>query len=111
MQLVAGHPYLIQQALYHLTRQDLTLDRLVQTAATDAGIYGNHLHHHLSSLQEHPQLAAACDRVIKASAPVELEQFLAFKLHSMGLVKLQGNEVIPSCELYRRYFGDRVASL
>ena len=104
MQLVAGHPYLIQQAFYHLAKQDLTLDRLVQTAATDAGIYSNHLHRHLRSLQEHPQLAAAYDRAIESSTAIEVEQFLAFKLHSMGLVTLQGNQVVSSCELYRRYF-------
>jgi len=106
MQLVAGHPYLIQQALYHLAQQDLTFKQLIQTAATDAGIYSNHLHRHLRSLQEHPQLAAAYEEVIRSSNPVELEQILAFKLHSMGLVKLQGNQVISSCELYRQYFED-----
>ncbi|RCJ19779.1 hypothetical protein A6S26_03300 [Nostoc sp. ATCC 43529] len=104
MQLVDGHPYLIQQALYHLAQEDLSLKQLIQTAATDAGIYSNHLHRHLRSLQEHPQLAAAYEEVIHSSNPVELEQILAFKLHSMGLVKLQGNHVISSCELYRHYF-------
>ncbi|PMB47953.1 hypothetical protein CEN40_07745 [Fischerella thermalis CCMEE 5205] len=104
MQLVDGHPYLVQQALYHLVQQDLTLKQLIETAATDAGIYSNHLHRHLRSLQEHPQLAAAYEEVIHSSNPVELEQVLAFKLHSMGLVKLQGNQVISSCELYRQYF-------
>jgi AAA-like domain len=108
MQLVAGHPYLVQQALYHLARQDLTLKQLVQTAATDAGIYCNHLHRHLRSLQEHPYLAAAYEQVLVSSTPVELEQLSAFKLHSMGLVKLHGNQVTPSCELYRRYFSQRV---
>lgn len=111
MQLVAGHPYLVQQALYHLAQQDLTIAQLVQTAATDAGIYCNHLHRHLHSLQEHPQLALAYHQVIMASTPVELEQFLAFKLHSMGLAMLRGNQVVPSCELYRRYFSDRIPSL
>jgi hypothetical protein len=104
MHLVDGHPYLVQQALYHLAQQDLTFKQLVQTAVTDAGIYSNHLHRHLRSLQEHPQLAAAYEEVIKSSTPVELEQTVAFKLHSMGLVKLQGNQVISSCELYRQYF-------
>ncbi|PLZ90049.1 hypothetical protein CI594_19115, partial [Fischerella thermalis CCMEE 5196] len=104
MQLVDGHPYLVQQALYHLAQQDLTLKQLIETTATDAGIYSNHLHRHLRSLQEHPQLAAAYEEVIHSSNPVELEQILAFKLHSMGLVKLQGNQVISSCELYRQYF-------
>ncbi len=106
MQLIAGHPYLVQQAFYHLAQHDLTLNQLVQTAATDAGIYSKHLHRHLRNLQEHPQLAAAYDQVLKSSQPVELEQLLAFKLHSMGLVTLRGNQVMVSCELYRRYFGD-----
>jgi AAA-like domain len=108
MQLVAGHPYLVQQALYHLAHQNLTLKQLIETAATDAGIYYNHLHRHLRNLQEHPQLAAAYEEVIKSSTPIELEQLSAFKLHSMGLVKLHGNQVITSCELYRRYFETRV---
>ncbi|MEA5574623.1 AAA-like domain-containing protein [Calothrix sp. UHCC 0171] len=108
MQLIAGHPYLIQQALYHLASANLTLQQLIKTAATDAGIYCNHLHRYLRNLQEHPQLAAAYEQVIKSSKPVELEQLSAFKLHSMGLVKLHGNQVVPSCELYRRYFEARV---
>ncbi|NJL60712.1 MAG: hypothetical protein HC903_01375 [Methylacidiphilales bacterium] len=108
MQLLSGHPYLIQQALYHLASGNLTLQQLITTAATDAGIYCHHLHRHLRNLQEHPQLAAAYDEAMKSPTPVELEQLTAFKLHSMGLVKLHGNQVIPSCELYRRYFEARV---
>ncbi|WP_413255311.1 AAA-like domain-containing protein [Floridanema fluviatile] len=108
MQLVSGHPFLVQQALYRLARQELTLSELLQTAPTDAGIYCNHLHRHLRSFQDYPQLATAYDRVVKTSSPVDLDQLLAFQLHSMGLVKLQGNQVIPSCELYRRYFSSRV---
>lgn len=34
------------------------------------------------------------------------ETVQAFQLHSMDLVHLQGNEVVPRCNLYRRYFGD-----
>lgn len=108
MQLLAGHPYLIQQALYHLASRNLTFTQLIKTAATDAGIYYHHLHRHLGNLQEHPQLAAAYTKVIKSPIPVELEQFCAFKLYSMGLVKLHGNQVVSSCELYRRYFQERV---
>lgn len=104
MQLVAGHPYLVQQAFYQLTQQKLALNQLLHMAATDAGIYCHHLHQHLRTLQQHPELAAAYYQVINASTPIELEQILAFKLCSMGLVKLQDNKVTLSCELYRRYF-------
>lgn len=104
MQLVAGHPYLVQQAFYELTHQELTLNQLIQMAATDTGIYSHHLHRHLRSLQQYPQLAAAYYQVVNASAPIELEQTLAFKLCNMGLATLQGNKIAPTCELYRRYF-------
>ncbi|MBW4617972.1 MAG: AAA-like domain-containing protein [Cyanosarcina radialis HA8281-LM2] len=110
MQLVAGHPYLIQRAFYYLVRQELTWEQLWQTATTDAGIYANHLHRHLRSLQEHPQLEAAYRLVLNSPTPIELEQILAFKLHSMGLVTLQGNQAIASCQLYRQYFRDRLES-
>ena len=105
MDLIAGHPYLVQQALYHLATQTLTLADLIQTAATDASIYHHHLHRLLQNLQEHSLLATAYQQIIEASHPIELEQLVAFKLHSMGLVTLQGNQVIPSCALYRQYFG------
>jgi AraC-like DNA-binding protein len=110
MQLVGGHPYLLRQAFYHLAKQELTLAQLLETAATNAGIYSSHLHHHLRHLQNHSPLAIAFDRVAKSTDPVELEQLQAFKLHSMGLVSLRGNYVVPSCELYRRYFSTHTAT-
>ncbi|MGF1480717.1 MAG: AAA-like domain-containing protein [Cyanophyceae cyanobacterium] len=109
MALVAGHPYLLQQALYYLS-QTTDFTRLIQTAATDEGIYHCHLHRHLRSLQEHPVLGEAYQQVVAAADPVELNQLVAFKLHSMGLVRMQGNLAVPSCQLYQQYFRDRLAS-
>lgn len=108
MKLVGGHPYLVRVALYHLAQQQLTLAQLVAIAATEAGIYGDHLRRHLWNLQQHPELAAAFSKVVKTNEPVELESVLAFKLHSLGLVQLQRNEVTPRFELYRQYFRDRL---
>lgn len=109
MRLLGGHPYLVRLALHHLAQQEASWEELQQNAATDSGIYGKHLHRHLGNLQQHPGLAAAYGQVVKANTPVELEQMLAFKLHSMGLVKLEGNAVTASCELYRQYFRDRIS--
>lgn len=107
MAMVGGHPYLVRLALYHIARQDLTLPQLLETAPTDAGIYGDHLRRHLWNLELHPELASAVTKVVTASEPVQLESIQGFKLHSMGLVHLQGNQVTPCCDLYRRYFCDR----
>ncbi|MEM7594679.1 MAG: AAA-like domain-containing protein, partial [Cyanobacteria bacterium P01_A01_bin.83] len=43
-----------------------------------------------------------------ADAPVKLPTITAYKLESIGLVKLNKNLVAPSCELYRLYFRDRL---
>ncbi|HIK29984.1 MAG TPA: AAA-like domain-containing protein [Oscillatoriales cyanobacterium M59_W2019_021] len=105
--LVGGHPYLVRLALYHLAQNQLSWEELLTTAATEAGLYGDHLRRHLWSLQKHPELAMAFAKVVQSQEPIELESAIAFKLHSMGLVHLQGNLVVSRFELYRQYFGER----
>ncbi|NEP43564.1 MAG: molecular chaperone Tir, partial [Okeania sp. SIO2H7] len=105
MAIVGGHPYLVRVALYHLSRQDLSLGELGETAATEGGIYSDHLRRHLWNLQEVKELKAAMKEVVNAgNGKVQLKGMLAFKLDSLGLVKLEGNECYPRCELYRQYF-------
>jgi hypothetical protein len=43
-------------------------------------------------------------RVIAGDEPVRIDDTQAFKLSSMGLVRLSGNDVLPLCDLYRQYF-------
>ncbi|NES72437.1 MAG: molecular chaperone Tir, partial [Okeania sp. SIO2D1] len=108
MKIVGGHPYLVRVALYNVVKKHLTLEQLATTAPTEAGIYGDHLRRHLWQLQQHPELATAFSKVVNANQTVELESVTAFKLHSMGLVQLQGNEVTPRFELYSQYFRSRL---
>jgi hypothetical protein len=109
MSIVGGHPYLVRVALYHLAQQETTLERFLDIAPTEAGLYGDHLRRHLWNLQQHPKLAVAFAKVVTASEPVELESVQAFKLHSMGLVQLQGNYVTPRFDLYRQYFSMKLS--
>ena len=102
--MVGGHPYLVRLALYHLSRQEVTLERLLQDAPTHAGIYSDHLRRYLGHLQQQPELAAALKQVVTAENTVQLQSVPAYQLDSMGLVQLDGNYVQPSCELYRQYF-------
>lgn len=102
--LVGGNPYLIRMGLHHIWQGDVTLDQLLSTAATKGGIYAEYLHRQLWNLQQYPELCAAFVHVVNSSTPVELKLLQALKLHSMGLVRLQDNQVIPSCDLYRQYF-------
>lgn len=109
MSIVGGHPYLVRVALYHIAQQEITLTQLLDIASTEAGLYGDHLRRHLWNLQQHPKLANAFTQVVSTNKPVELESMLAFKLHSLGLVKLQGNFVSPRFDLYRQYFRDKIS--
>ena len=108
MALVGGHPYLVRLALYYLVQERLTLAELCETGPTEAGIYGDHLRHHLATLKRNPELAQDYRAVLDASMPLPLDSESMFKLHSLGLVSLQGNKAVPSFELYRRYFSDRL---
>ena len=111
MAMVGGHPYLVRLALYKIAWQEITLEQILEEAATDTGIYADHLRLHLWNLKQHPELAKALKQVLEADSPVELESAIKFKLNSMGLVHLQGNQVMIRYDLYRQYFQTRLNSL
>lgn len=104
MQMVGGHPYLVRLALYEVGSERLTLEQLLHEAATEAGIYSNHLRRHLEALQQVSELAQSLYKVVASSEPVALDSIQIYKLHSMGLVQQRDNQVMPRCNLYREYF-------
>ncbi|OJJ18156.1 molecular chaperone Tir [Roseofilum reptotaenium AO1-A] len=106
MEMVGGHPYLIEQAFSHYRTDPDSLELLLKEAPTEAGIYVNHLRHLWNIVQQHPDLVKALSAVIESDTPVRLDSMDAYKLYSLGLVKRQGNNVFPSCRLYRDYFRD-----
>ena len=102
--LIGGHPYLVRLALYHIARQDVTLAQLLEEAPTEAGLFRDHLRGHWWNLRQHPELATAFQSVVTSDEAVALEPSLLFKLYSLGLIQLVGNEAQPRCDLYRQYF-------
>ncbi|MCF4965920.1 AAA-like domain-containing protein [Nostoc sp. CMAA1605] len=104
MAMVEGHPALVHMAIYHLSREEISFAQFLDTAATSKGIYSSHLQRHQAVLQEQPELAQALNMVINAQEAISLDPITIYKLSSMGLVKQLKDTVVPSCELYRRYF-------
>ncbi len=104
--MVGGHPYLVRLALYNLANSpQKSLEQFLQEAPTITGIYNAYLQRNLEILQNEPELATAFKKVINAESGLELDPILAYKLESMGLVKLvNSNMCVVSCELYRQYF-------
>jgi hypothetical protein len=113
--MVGGHPYLVRLAFYHIAKGDLTLDRILEMAPTDEGIYRDHFGRHLDTLERDSELKSAFQKVVASLQPVPLEKKLAFKLHGLGLVNLQSSPdhtintvVLRYDKLYRPYFSDRL---
>ncbi|MGK7935904.1 MAG: AAA-like domain-containing protein [Xenococcaceae cyanobacterium] len=102
--LVGGHPALIHIALYHLSRQEITLAQILQTASAPEGIYHRHLRRQWLTLQQEPKLAEFFNLLLQANQPIQLKPIVTYKLSSMGLIKQIGYEAIVSCKLYQDYF-------
>lgn len=108
MAMVGGHPYLVRAALYQVARGETSLEHLLHLAPTEGGLYGEHLRRHLLNLESDEKLIAAMKQIIATDHPISINTSEAFKLTSMGLVIFQGSEVLPSCNLYRQYFRERL---
>ncbi|MEL6462905.1 MAG: AAA-like domain-containing protein [Cyanobacteria bacterium J06621_15] len=108
IEMVGGHPYLINLALYYLCQEELTLSEILEKAVTQTGIYSNHLRSHLLTIRQQPELSAALNKIVNSDSSVEIDAIIAYKLESMGLIKLDGNLSKPSCKLYQLYFQENL---
>ncbi|MBT9315772.1 AAA-like domain-containing protein [Leptothoe spongobia] len=105
MDMIGGHPYLMQQTFEYLKgHPEQSLTELLANAPTESGIYANHLRDCWLTLRDQPQLKDSLLTVMTAQQPVALDTILAHQLHSMGIINLQGNLAAPRCRLYRDYF-------
>ncbi len=114
MAMVGGHPYLTTQAIQVVSRQDLTLESLLQSAPTASGIYRNHLERQWRYLQANAALLSAFKTIVLADSSVEFNSNLnlddAVKLSDFGLVELLNNSAVPRYQIYRLYFRERLGS-
>ncbi|MGK7927056.1 MAG: AAA-like domain-containing protein [Spirulina sp.] len=111
MSLVGGHPWRIQHALEQIKYQGITLEQLLDIASTDAGIYGHHLQQIFLELQDRPKYLETLRVVINSPdiSPKKIDFLVLNDLMGLGLVRIQGEGVIPSCKLYAQYFLNRMA--
>ncbi len=110
MNIVGGHPKLINLAINKARFQPITINKLLEVATQANGIYHNHLQEIWNNLQQYPDLVDGMKTIVNATQTVKLEDEIEFKLYSMGLVKLD-NEVKPRCTLYQQYFSRRFRSI
>lgn len=106
MALTGGFPYLVRLAFYHSVQHQIPMDTLLQNATTNTGIFSEYLHNQLHSILQNPDLVDGFQQVIRSTVPITLEQEVAFKLKSLGLIYLENQTTTVSCGLYREYFSD-----
>ena len=111
MSLVGGHPALIQISLYHLCSQEITLQELIEDAIANGSIYRYHLWRHWLKLQENPRLAKTYAKVLAAKQDISVDPIEAYKLESLGLIRFEGDRILPRFELYRAYFQKQLSTI
>lgn len=104
--LLGGHPYLVRQALYHITLQHISATELFSKAAEDRGPFGDHLRHYLFLLQGKPKLARGLLDVIRLQRCED--QHIFYRLRGAGLVRQEGRIIVPRCQLYASFFKERL---
>src|SRR5581483_1370444 len=102
MALLNGHPYLVRRALYLVASGRMTAADLFARATDDVGPFGDHLRYHLFRLHNKEELVRGMQQVIKNHSCQNEEVF--FRLRGAGLVRREGHEELPRCQLYADYF-------
>jgi hypothetical protein len=110
MELLGGHPYLLEVAFDYLHKAtEVSLDDLLVKAMTDEGIYHDHLHEYLLNLENDPELAAIFKEVVISDSPIRITNSKQlYKLESMGLIAIDNNRIKPRYPLYRLYFREQL---
>ena len=110
MSIVGGHPYLIRLGLYKMSADKLTIEELLKYAATETGIYQQHLSRHLEILSNQKNIKVVFSQILKASSPLRLPNKTRelHQLEAMGLITLKADFAEPRCQLYRKYFQERL---
>ncbi len=106
MHLLGGHPYLVRLAFYSIATQAISLESLIETAATETGIYREHLHEQLRSIQKHSQLVGAFRQVLHEEFPGKGTRLELLKLQELGLVRIENHRMKVSCGVYAQYFSE-----
>lgn len=108
LEMLGGHPYLSNLAFYHLRQHPMSLQQFLQEAPTPSGIYGSYLYEYLALVRKDPRLVSALQKVVNSPESVTLDATTAYKLESMGLIRLRGHQALPSCKLYQLYFQEQL---
>ncbi len=101
--LIGGHPSLVQRALYQISKNDISLEIFESKATEINGPFSDYLLKYLELLEtpENEQLRVCFKQIIKGER--SKDTFSKFQLEKIGLIRLNGNQEVVRCELYKRF--------
>ena len=105
-QLLNGHPYLVRKALYLIASEQITTAELFDSPISSKGAFGDHLHRLLSLIHDKPELKQALLEVVHNNTCENQQRF--WQLQGAGLVRSDGHQVVPRCQLYSEYFREHL---
>jgi len=109
MNLVGGHPYLVEQAVVYLRQHpEYQLADLLQTVTLDNSIYSNHLRWLWRIVQQKQILHEYLKAIAQSDQPTSLNATQAWQLYKLGLVHWQNDRVHVRNRLYREYFSQQL---
>jgi AAA-like domain len=79
---------------------------LFAQATAERGPFGDHLRYHLFRMYDKAELVQGLLQVMRR--PMALDEAIFFRLRGAGLVRRQGQQVIPRCQLYGAYFQEHL---
>jgi AAA-like domain len=93
-----------------VTQSQVLIEKLLEEATTDTGIYSEHLRRHLETFQENQELGRVFKEIVSniQGIKVERKNRQIYQLDSMGVIKFSNNCVMSRCRLYHEYFGERL---
>jgi len=100
-----GHPYLTRKAFYLLMTEPMNWQKLVETSTDELGPFGDHLRRYHWMIQQDPALKTALKSIIKNNS---CDDELMHRLLQAGLVKASGEYAACRCDMYRRYFEEKL---
>jgi hypothetical protein len=104
--LIAGHPFLSQQALFSLASESSKASDLFALAASENGPFKEHLQFHLGRIKAHPELEKGLQEILVSGTCQD--EHVASRLRDAGLVMRRDNRWVTHCPLYADFFKARL---
>jgi hypothetical protein len=109
-ELIGGHPYLVRLAFYNLASGKTSIEKIIQNAATEVGLFGTHLITRLAKVEKDTHLTEVLRSLVNSPQPIRFDLATTAKLDGMGLILRTETGVKIRNQLYRRYFRDRLSN-